>query len=58
MNYQTTDEAAADILRIIEDEAQALGESPVIEKHRKGNIANEIIVSLKHSGQTFRITME
>lgn len=56
--YSTTDEAANDILGIIEDEALGLGGIMAVERTEKRARSNEIVVSVKHDGQTFRITMQ
>jgi hypothetical protein len=56
MNYKSTDDAAKAILKILEDEEQELSAVLKIERQVKKNRTNEIMVSLKRSGQTFRIT--
>ena len=56
MNYKSTDDAAKAILKILEDEEQELSAVLKIERQVKKNRTNEIMVSLKKSGHTFRIT--
>ena len=57
MRFQTTEEAAKGILRILEEEAQALAIEPNIERQKRKNQASEAMVSLKKNGETFRITV-
>ena len=57
-SYTTTDAAAYDIVRIIEDEAARLDATVKLEKSDKRKISNELIISIKRSGQTFRISFD
>jgi hypothetical protein len=56
MSHDSTEQAAHFILRIIEEEGQRLGIDPKIERTEKRSRTNEMVVSLKGHGRTFRIT--
>jgi hypothetical protein len=56
VTYKSTDDAAKAILKILEDQEQELSAVLKIERQVKKNRTNEIMVSLKKGGQTFRIT--
>jgi hypothetical protein len=57
MNFPSTEDSVNAILAILEDEARRLDANLKNEKSEKNNISNELIVSLKRSCQTFRITL-
>jgi len=58
MRFQTTEEAAKAILRILEEEAQSLAIDPKIERQVRNDRATQAMVSLKKNGETFRITLD
>jgi hypothetical protein len=56
VDYTSTTDAASAILRVLEDEEQRLSAVLKIERHEKNERTNEIVISLKKGGGTFRIT--
>jgi hypothetical protein len=58
MIFQSTEQAADAILAILQDEASRLGADPKIENKERRARSNELRVSLKRDGKTFRITFD
>lgn len=58
MTFDTIDEAIKTFVKIIESEAQALGETPKIEQSKKiGHGSRLMVIAVKHGAQTFRVTL-
>jgi len=57
MTFRSTEESAGAILAVLEGEALRQEAGLKVERKERRNISNEIVVSLKRSGQTFRITL-
>jgi len=53
--HQTTADAAKDVMRIIDEEAEAVGASVELESGAKKKRSNEATVSVKLGSKTFRI---
>ena len=58
MSYKSTEDAANAILKILGEEEQELAAVLKIEKIERRPRSNQMMVSLKKSGQTFRITFD
>jgi hypothetical protein len=57
MKVDSTEEAVNAILVVLKDEAQRLGADLKLERKQRRGISNEMVVSVKRNGQTFRITL-